>query len=90
VSLLPEVILPYLRTSLTLIAVFLVARLLRGQTIESAARTAPPPMPFQRVQFWIRPFRAQAAALCAALPALTQAAAAPDFVHRAMTIQAGG
>jgi hypothetical protein len=47
-------------------------------------------MPFQRVQFWIRPFRAQAAALCAALPALTQAAAAPDFVHRAMTIQAGG
>ncbi len=35
VSLLPEFVLPYLRSSLTVIALFLIARLLRGQTIES-------------------------------------------------------
>jgi transposase-like protein len=86
VSLLPEFILPYLRSSLTVIALFLIARLLGGQTIEGAARTAPPPMPYQRGQFWIRRFRAQAAALCAALAALTQPAPAPDFVHRALTM----
>jgi hypothetical protein len=64
----------------------LITRLLRGQTIEDAARTAPPPMPYQRGQFWIRRFRAQAAALCAALAALTQPTHAPDFVHRALTM----
>jgi hypothetical protein len=58
-------------SSLMVIALFLVARLLRGQTIEAAARAAPPPMPYQRGQFWIRRFRAQAEALCAALAALT-------------------
>src|SRR5919109_8469 len=42
VSLLPEFVLPYLRSSLVVIALFLVARLLRGQTIDSAAETAPP------------------------------------------------
>ena len=61
VSLLPEFILPYLRSSLMVIAMFLIARLLGGQTIEAAAGTAPPPMPYQRGQFWIRRFRAQAA-----------------------------
>ena len=86
VSLLPEFVLPYLRSSLTVIAIFLITRLLRGQTIEDAARTAPPPMPYQRGQFWIRRFRAQAAALCAALAALTQPTHAPDFVHRALTM----
>ena len=86
VSLLPEFILPYLRSSLTVIALFLIARLLRGQTLDSAAETAPPPMPYQRGQFWIRRFRAQAEALCAALAALTQPVAAPDFVHRALTM----
>jgi transposase-like protein len=86
VSLLPEFVLPYLRSSLTVIALFLVARLFRGQTIEDAARTAPPPMPYQRGQFWIRRFHAQAAALCAALAALTQPAFAPDFVSRALTM----
>ena len=86
VSLLPEFILPYLRSSLTVIALFLIARLVRGQTIDGAARTGPPPMPYQRGQFWIRRFRAQAAALCAALAALTQPAPAPDFVHRALTM----
>jgi hypothetical protein len=69
-----------------LIALFLVARLLGGQTIEAAARTAPPPMPYQRGQVWIRRFRAQAEALCATLAALTQPAPAPDFVHRVLAM----
>ncbi len=86
VSLLPEFILPYLRSSLMAIALFLVARLLSGQTIEAAARAAPPSMPYQRGQFWIRRFRAQAQALCAAMAALTQPTPAPDFVHRALAM----
>jgi hypothetical protein len=64
VSLLPEFVLPYLRSSLAVIA--------------------PPPMPYQRGQFWIRRFRAQTEALCAALAALTKPVPAPDFVHRAL------
>lgn len=83
VSLLPEFVLPYLRSSLTVIALFLIARLLLAQTLEDAA---PLPMPYQRGQFWIRRFRAQAASLCAALAALTPPAPAPDFVHRALTM----
>src|SRR3954470_19511968 len=84
VSLLPEFALPYLRSSLTVIALFLIARLLRGQTLQSATATAPPPMPYQRGHFWVRRFRAQAEALSAALAALSQPIPAPDFVHRAM------
>jgi transposase-like protein len=86
VSLLPEFLLPYLRSSLMVIAMFLIARLLRGQTIEGAAAAAPQSMPYQRGQFWIRRFRAQAEALCAALAALTPPAPAPDFVSRALTM----
>jgi transposase-like protein len=86
VSLLPEFILPYLRSSLIAIALFLVARLLDGQTIDAAARSAPSPMPYQRGQFWIRRFRAQTQTLCAALAALTQPTPAPDFVHRALAM----
>jgi len=86
VSLLPEFILPYLRSSVMVIALFLIARLLAVQTIEAAARSAPPPMPYQRGQFWIRRFRTQAESLCAALAALTQPTPAPDFVHRAMAM----
>ena len=86
VSLLPEFILPYLRSSVIVIALFLIARLLGGQSIEAAARAAPPPMPYQRGQFWIRRFRAQAQTLCAALAALTHPTPAPDFVHRALTM----
>src|SRR5436190_1833385 len=48
VSLLPEFILPYLRSSLMVIALFLVARLLSGQTIEAAAAAAPHSPPPQR------------------------------------------
>ena len=80
VSLLPEFLLPYLRSSVMVIALFLIARLLAGQNIETAAGSAPPPMPYQRGQFWIRRFRAQAQTLCAALAALTQPTPAPDFV----------
>lgn len=83
VSLLPEFVLPYLRSSLTVIALFLIARLLLAQTLKAAA---PPPMSYQRGQFWIRRFRAQAEALCAALAALTQPTPAPDFVHRALAM----
>jgi hypothetical protein len=43
-------------------------------------------MPYQRGQFWIRRFRAQAEALCAALAALTKPTPAPHFVHRALTM----
>jgi len=83
VSLLPEFILPYLRSSLPVIALFLIARLLLAQTLKAAA---PPPTPYQRGQFWIRRFRAHAATLCAALAALTQPTPAPDFVHRALAM----
>ena len=86
VSLLPEFVLPYLRSSLPVIAAFLIARLLRGQTLEGAARSAPPSMPCQRGQFWMRRFRAQAQALCAALAAVTQPAPALDFVQRALAM----
>jgi transposase-like protein len=86
VSLLPEFTLPYLRSSLTVIALFLVTRLLLAQTLTAAAATAPPPMPYQRGQFWVRRFRARAEALCAALAALTQPTPAPDFIHRALAM----
>jgi Domain of unknown function (DUF6431) len=86
VSLLPEFLLPYLRSSLIVIALLLVARLLDGQTIEAAARAAPAPMTYQRGQFWIRRFRMQAQTLCAALAALTHPTPASDFVHRALAM----
>ena len=61
VSLLPEFVLPYLRSSLTVIALFLIARLLRGQTLRSAAASAPPSMPHQRWKLnplgWPKPSR---------------------------------
>ena len=86
VSLLPEFVLPYLRSSLAVIALFLITRLLLAQTLTGAVGTAPPPMPYQRGQFWIRRFRAQAEALCATLAALTQPAPTSDFVHRALAM----
>ena len=81
VSLLPEFALPYLRSSVTVIALWLLARLL-----PAARPPAPPPMPYQRGQFWLRRFRAQAGALCAALAAVTTPAAAPDFGQRALAM----
>ncbi len=83
VSLLPEFALPYLRSSVTAIALFLAARLLQAKTLIAAL---PPSSPYQRGQFWLRRFRAQAEALCAALAALTKPTPAPDFVHRALAM----
>jgi hypothetical protein len=83
VSLLPEFALPYLRSSVTMIALFLIARLLQAKTLAAAL---PPSSPYQRGQFWLRRFRAQAEALCAALAALTKPAPAPGFVPRALAM----
>lgn len=85
VSLLPDFALPYLRFGLSLIRVFLVARLLESRCLREAARDASqPPMPYQRCQFWIRRFQKQAAALCTALASLTAILPATDFVTRAL------
>ena len=85
VSLLPQFALPYLRFSILAISLFLVARLLNGGTLQAAAQAAMQPgMPYQRGQFWVRRFQRQAAALCAALTALTVPMAAPNFVTRAL------
>src|SRR5437016_697799 len=85
VSLLPEFALPYLRFSILVISLFLIARLLHGGTLQAAAQAAAQPgMPYQRGQFWVRRFQRQAAALCTALAALTAPMAAPNFVTRAL------
>jgi hypothetical protein len=87
VSLLPEFALPYLRFGITVISLFLVARLLQGATLAvAAAKAAQATMPYQRGQFWVRRFQRQAAALCAALAALCAPAPAPNFVSRALTM----
>ena len=68
VSLLPEFALPWLRFSISVIALFLAARLLSGLTLVAAARAAAQPgMLYQRGQFWIRRFQKQAPALSLAL-----------------------
>jgi len=85
ISLLPEFALPYLRFSISVISLFLVARLLNGCTLKASAKAASQPdMPYQRGQFWIRRFQKQAAALCAALVARTAAISAASFVSRAV------
>jgi hypothetical protein len=85
ISLLPEFALPYLRFSIPVISLFLIARLLEGHTLQAAASAASQPeMPYQRGQFWIRRFRAQATALCAALVARTATMSAATFVARAL------
>src|SRR5260370_30039689 len=68
VSLLPEFVLPWLRFSISVIALFLAARLLNGLTLVAAALSAAQTaMPYQRGQFWIRRFQKQAPALSLAL-----------------------
>lgn len=87
VSLLPEFALPWLRFSLTVISLFLVAHLLRGLTLAAAALAASQKaMPYQRGQFWIRRFRRQAELLCAALTELAAPPTATTFVSRALTM----
>ena len=78
VSLLPEFALPYLRSSVAVIALFLAARLIHAKTLAAA--------PYQRGQFWLRRFGAQAAALCAALAATAKPTTALDFVQRALAM----
>jgi transposase-like protein len=85
VSLLPEFALPWLRFSLTVIALFLVARLLQGLTLAAAALAASQKaVPYQRGQFWIRRFRKQAPTLGMALAPLAAPVSARDFVARAL------
>jgi transposase-like protein len=84
VSLLPQFALPYLRFGITVIALFLIARLLRGHTLSAAAAAALSDMPYQRGQFWIRRFQRQAESICAALATLTAPMAALTFVSRAL------
>ena len=77
--------LPYLRSSVSVIGLFLLARLLQRHTLREAARTAARPnMPYQRGQFWIRRFHGQAQVRCAALAAWTRVRPAPDFSTRAL------
>ena len=83
VSLLPCFALPYLRSSITVIALFLIARLLLGKTLNAAL---PLESPYQRGQFWLRRFRAQAQSLCVALAAITKPTPAPNFIHRALAM----
>jgi transposase-like protein len=86
VSLLPQYALPWLRFSISVIGVFLVARLLHGLTLVAAARAAAPSgMPYQRGQFWVRRFQKQASALGLALaPLVATPIAAADFASRAL------
>ena len=85
VSLLPGFALPWLRFSLTVIGLFLAARLLCGRTLAAAAAAASQTaMPYQRGQFWIRRFRTQAPALSLALAPRAAPVTAPDFVARAL------
>lgn len=83
VSLLPEFALPYLRSSVTVIALFLVARIRDAKTLTAAL---PPATPYQRGQFWLRRFHSQAEPLCAALAAMTKPAPAPNFIQRALAM----
>src|SRR5215471_1822218 len=79
VSLLPQFALPWLRFSLSVISLFLVARLLQGVTLAAAALVArQPAMPYQRGQFWVRRFCKQAPALALSL-ATKAAQPASDF-----------
>lgn len=85
VSLLPDFALPWLRFSITVISLFLVARLFKGLTLVAAALAAGlMSMPYQRGQFWVRRFQKQAPALGVSLAPLTVPAAAADFVSRAI------
>ena len=85
VSLLPQFALPWLRFSITVISLFLVARLLQGLTLAAAALAArQPALPYQRGQFWIRRFRKQAPRLGVALAPLAVPVTAPDLVARAL------
>ena len=83
VSLLPEFALPYLRSSIAVIALVLVARLLHAKTFKASL---PPKTPYQSGQFWLRRFRFEAESLCVSLTAITKPTPAPNFLQRALTM----
>jgi hypothetical protein len=83
VSLLPDFALPYLRSSIGVIALFLIARWLQAKTLKASL---PPEAPYQRGQFWLRRFLAQAESLSVALAAIAKPTPAPDFNHRALAM----
>jgi hypothetical protein len=84
-SLLPAFALPWWRFSLTVIARFLVARLLQQLTLVAAAGAAgQPTMPYQRGQVWVRRFRKQAPTLGLALAPLVRPQVAVDAVTGAL------
>lgn len=78
VSLLPCFALPYLRFSLTVISLFVVARVLGQKTLTQAM---PASGPYQRGQSWMRRFRSRAASLCAELSGLTQRPRSAGFAE---------
>lgn len=85
VSLLPHFALPFLRFSIPVISLFLIARLLNGYSLKASAQAAAQPaMPYQRGQLWSRRFQKQAESLCLALAALTALHTAPSFVTKAL------
>lgn len=81
VSLLPEFALPYLRFSITVVAIFLVARILHGHTLQQSVAAH---APYQRGQPWLRRFREHAQSLCASLAAIAAPVPAPGFEQRAV------
>ncbi len=83
VSLLPEFALPYLRSSVAVIALFLVARLLHTKTLKASLT---PTAPYQSGQFWLRRFLAQTEVLCVALAAITKPPPAQNFLQRALAM----
>jgi hypothetical protein len=84
-SLLPGFALPWLRFGVSVIALFLVARLLNSLTLLAAARAAAQAtMPYQRGQFWIRRFQKQAPDLSLSLATLVDPPVAADLVSRAL------
>jgi hypothetical protein len=84
VSLLPEFALPYLRSSIAVIAWWLLVHF--HPASPPPPPPAPPPMPYQRGQFWLRRFRRQAESLCAALATVTSPVPALNFVERALVM----
>lgn len=85
VSLLPEFALPYLRSSLAIIAWWLVVHLLPASPPPTPA---PAPVPYQRGQFWLRRFRRQAESLCAVLATLAAPSPASNFREHALVMLA--